>query len=71
MSNLSDKIYFISKDNSGHDYLVLAKFRDQWEEWRNLDEDDPKSWDAPEFAEMIGTCVSRIEFCLKEDIFGE
>ena len=71
MSNLMDKLYFLGKDNSGHNYLVLAKFRDQWEDWLEVDEDDPESWDAPEFAKMIGTNISRVEFCLKEDVFGE
>ena len=47
------KSYFLDQDNSSHWYLVEAYKRAEWEEWLNLDEDDPKSWEAPSFAKGI------------------
>ena len=45
--------YFLSSDNSGHNYIVPSKFKKEWNEWLELDEDDEMAWDAPEFAERI------------------
>ena len=41
--------YFIGSDNSGHDYLVPVEKRDEFWAWSEMDEDDPASWEAPEY----------------------
>lgn len=39
--------YFLSRNNSGHCYVVRANKRDEWDMWCGLDEDDEKSWEHP------------------------
>ncbi|WP_298983411.1 hypothetical protein [uncultured Roseibium sp.] len=50
--------FFIGGDNSGHEYAVPVAKRDEWEAWVSLDEDDERSWDAPEFAIRIDGCFT-------------
>ena len=45
--------YFLSQDNDCHWYIVLNENRKEWCEWVELDEDDEKSWDVPNFAQAI------------------
>ena len=49
------KRYFIDSDNSSHNYLVDEAFREEWNEWNELPEDDEKSWEAPSFARRINS----------------
>jgi ferric-dicitrate binding protein FerR (iron transport regulator) len=56
------KRYFLSQDNSCHWYLVEAEHREEWEAWRDLDEDDQRAWESPKFAEMLCGSPSRVEF---------
>jgi len=46
--------YFLSQDYSSHWYVVPESKREEWEEWNNLNEDDPKSWTAPQWAIKVG-----------------
>jgi len=61
MAKTKDR-YFLSKDNSGHWYLVQADKRKKWEAWCDLDEDDERSWEAPEFARRIDGHPSLVTF---------
>jgi hypothetical protein len=54
--------YFLDQDNSSHWYLVEVTKRAEWEEWLELDESDPSSWIAPDFAQILGTAPSMVEF---------
>ncbi len=36
--------WFLSQDNSCHWYLVLSSKRKEWNDWKELPEDDPKGW---------------------------
>lgn len=45
--------YFLSQDNSAHHYIVPVSRMDEWNEWRDIPEDDPRAWDAPEWAQRI------------------
>lgn len=55
--------YFLSQDNDCHWYIIPNKNREEWREWvDNVDEDDPKSWDAPDFAKTISGGASSITF---------
>lgn len=58
----TEKRYFLDRDSSGHWYLVDVAHRSEWETWTNLDEDDPASWDAPEYAERLPGAPCRVEF---------
>jgi len=39
-----NKSFFIDRDKNSHYYLINNEFREQWEEWNNLSEDDERSW---------------------------
>jgi hypothetical protein len=54
--------YFLSRDNSSHWYLVPADKRAEWNAWCDLDEDDERSWDTPEWARRLSGSPSRITF---------
>ena len=56
------KQYFLDRDNSAHWYLVEADRRDEWNRWRDLDEDNPTGWIAPPFSARLNTHLSRIVF---------
>ena len=45
--------YFLDQDNSSHWYLVQEDKREEWTAWLDLPFDDPKGWDAPDFAKPI------------------
>ena len=45
--------YFIGCDNSGHEYYVPVRFRDEFNAWSSLPEDDEDGWEAPAFAMRI------------------
>jgi hypothetical protein len=58
---MENKKYFMDCDNSGHNYIVEASRRDEWEAWLGLDEDDEASWNVPDFARSIDG-IYEIEF---------
>jgi len=58
------KKYFLSTDNSGHWYIVDADHREEWEEWCELDDNDERGWEAPDFAYSVGGCPGQVEFSL-------
>ncbi len=47
--------YFLSSDDAGDRYVIPVEKREEWFTWMVLPEDDPDSWEAPEFAKRIGT----------------
>jgi hypothetical protein len=62
MKGNEERFYF-SRDNSGHWYLVPVSGREAFERWANLDEDDEKGWDPPEWVRRLNGSLSRITFC--------
>lgn len=42
--------FFISSDDSGHDYLVPVDRREDWDRWREIPSDDERSWIVPLYA---------------------
>lgn len=56
------KRYFLDRDSSSHWYLVPEENRAEWQAWTELDEDDERAWDAPEFAERINSSPSSVTF---------
>ncbi len=56
------KRYFLDRDNSAHWYLVDESKRAEWEAWTNLDEDDERSWEAPDFARRLNTAPGFVTF---------
>lgn len=45
--------YRIVGDNSGHEYYIPEDRSDEWRKWAEIDEDDERSWDVPEYAVRI------------------
>lgn len=45
--------YFLGQDSSCHWYLVPDSRREEWNAWRNLDEEDEASWTTPGYAERL------------------
>ena len=45
--------FFVSSDASGHDYLVPVDRYTEWWAWRDISEDDERSWDVPDYAKHI------------------
>lgn len=47
------KKYFIDMDNSCHEYRIEADRKKDWREWQELDEEDERAWEQPDYAERI------------------
>jgi hypothetical protein len=45
--------FFLSRDCSGHWYLIPLEKVIAWEKFSAIDEDDPRSWKVPKWAKMI------------------
>lgn len=50
------------QDNDCHWYIIPVDKKVEWFNWCELDEDDEKSWEAPEFAKEVWGCPSLVEF---------
>jgi hypothetical protein len=55
-------LFFMSRDNSSHWYIVPAAKRAEWDAWCELSEDDERAWDAPEYAERLNGSPELVEF---------
>lgn len=65
------KYYFLDQDSSCHWYIIPVDKREEWNEWSNINEDDPRAWDAPEWAKMLGGGISQVEFLLPEGEYNK
>ena len=54
--------FFLDSDNDGHWYVIPAEKRSEWEVWSNLDGEDERAWDTPEWAVPINGAQSRVTF---------
>jgi hypothetical protein len=54
--------YFVDTDNDAHWYVVPDELRDVWNEWLDLDDEDPDSWDVPDGVVRIPGHPSLIVF---------
>ena len=54
--------YFFDQDGSCHWYLVPLSKRVEWDEWCGLDENDERSWEAPEWAKRLPGHPSWVPF---------
>lgn len=58
----SPERFFLSTDGDGHWFIVPVAKRDEWYEWANIDSDDERSWESPEFAQPVGGSPSMVSF---------
>ena len=54
--------HILVQDNDSHWYVISAWREPEWTKWLNLDSDDEKSWDAPDFAKEVNGSPSRVKF---------
>lgn len=54
--------YFLSTDGDGHWYLVPDAHRAEWQEWADLDGDDERAWEPPDYAKPLGGGPQGITF---------
>lgn len=52
---MSSKLFFVDQDNDCHWYLIESSKRKEWEKWKDIPDDNPESWDVPEFAKSINS----------------
>ena len=45
--------FFLDQDQSSHWYIIPVGHRAEWDAWRDIPEDDERSWEVPEFAIMV------------------
>jgi hypothetical protein len=45
--------FIVVKDNDCHRYKIPRSKDKDWDEWLEIDEDDERSWDVPEYAERL------------------
>ena len=54
--------YFLDADQCGHWFIIPAEKRDEWNEFINIDEDDPLGWEMPEWVIYLNGCPARVTF---------
>jgi hypothetical protein len=54
--------FYLGTDNDGHWFVIPADKRDEWSEWLDIDSDDERAWDAPDFARDLGGNPSCVTF---------
>ena len=46
--------YKLVSDDSGHDYVIPSDKSKEWYDFLEIPDDDPRSWDVPDWAIGIG-----------------
>lgn len=54
--------YFLDADQCGHWFIIPAEKRDEWNEFINVDEDDPAGWEMPEWVIYLNGSPTRVTF---------
>lgn len=62
----SNERFFLSRDNDFHWYIIPVARQQEWDEWREISEDDERSWTPPDFAKPVGGAPSLVTFCMPE-----
>lgn len=42
--------YFLSSDDSGHEYVVPVSKKVDWYDWLNIPAEDERAWEPPPYA---------------------
>lgn len=63
--------WFLSRDGDGHWFVIPTHRRNDWNEWRNLDEDNEQFNIVPDFAVPINGMPERVEFSLSIEQFNK
>lgn len=57
-----EKTYVLTQDNDGHWYVVPYENLCEFNNWLELDPDDPDSWEAPSVCERVGGSPILVRF---------
>lgn len=52
----------LAQDNDSHWYVIPVDKEKEWSAWCDIDPDDERAWDAPEFARQVGGSYSLVSF---------
>lgn len=52
----------LAQDNDGHWYVIPTEREEEWSAWCEIDPDDERAWDVPEFARQVGGSYSLVSF---------
>lgn len=59
---MADRRFFLSRDHSGHWYVIENRHRSDWFAWLQLDENDEASWTPPDFARRVNGSEEGVTF---------
>lgn len=54
--------FILTQDNDSHWYVVPVDKMAEWDAWLEIDADDERAWDAPDFARPVGGAPSLVTF---------
>jgi hypothetical protein len=66
----ADTRYVLVQDNDSHWYVIPEGKQAEFNAWLEIDSDDERAWDAPEFAHAVGGAPSAVSF-KDPHIFGK
>lgn len=50
---MGERRFMFVSDQDGHEFIIPADKKAEWEEWADLDPDDELAWEPPVFAQSI------------------
>jgi len=56
------KAHCLVQDNDAHWYVIPDSRRLEWFAWLEIDPDDERAWDAPEWAVSVNGAPNRVTF---------
>lgn len=54
--------FYLSRDNDLHWYIIPADKRDEWASFLEIDPEDERAWNVPEFARPVGGSPLMVTF---------
>jgi hypothetical protein len=59
---LQGERYYLTTDNDSHWYVVPVVNKSEWDAWCEIDSDDERAWETPDFARAVGGSPSLVTF---------
>ena len=54
--------YRMEQDNDSHWYVIPVARQPEWNAWLEIDSDDERAWEPPEFAQQVGGSYCLVTF---------
>lgn len=58
--------YILSQDNDSHWFVVPVARQQEWDAWLEIDSDDERAWEVPDFAKAVGGAPCLVTFANPE-----